>query len=178
LNRPQRHVEGEVESLGGGGRDRVRRSRRERITNELDRLADHIGETCGKARMFQRLDGSSKRCQVVWCHPCQGQLPTKSNAAYHGGAMLSRQASKSRPRGIPVPANGSWSGRRHPPMAGHRGAPELHKFECGLQTRPRPGPSSPCPGRAKAKDLRPMDVNELSSWARGTLSMRISSMPN
>jgi hypothetical protein len=63
-------------------------------------------------------------------------------------------------------------------------APELHKFECGLQTRQRPGPPSPSrarlttaggdclgiaaialPGRAKAKDLRPTDVNELSSLA-------------
>src|SRR6476469_8262353 len=105
LNRPQRHVEGEVESLGGGGRERVRRRRGERVTNKLDRLADHVGEPCGKARMFQRLDGSSERYQVVWCHPCQGQLPTMSSAAYHGGAMLSCQASKSRPKGIPVPAN-------------------------------------------------------------------------
>jgi hypothetical protein len=31
---------------------------------------------------------------------------------------------------------------------------------------------------AKAKDLRPMEVNELSSWARGNQSMSISSMPN
>jgi hypothetical protein len=34
------------------------------------------------------------------------------------------------------------------------------------------------PGSAKAKDLRPMEVNELSSWARGNQSMSISSMPN
>src|SRR3954451_12912013 len=53
----------------------------------------------------------------------------------------------------------------------------LHKFECGLQTRPRPGPPSPrrarvttaggycvgslppLPGSAKAKELRPREVN-------------------
>jgi hypothetical protein len=34
------------------------------------------------------------------------------------------------------------------------------------------------PGSAKAKDLRPMDVSELSSRARGNQSMRISSIPN
>jgi hypothetical protein len=57
-----------------------------------------------------------------------------SNAAYHGGAKLSRQQAKVVPEEFPfrqiVP--GRSEGTR--PMAGRRGAPELHKFECGLQT--------------------------------------------
>src|SRR6476619_3755574 len=83
------------------------------------------------------------------------------------------------------------------PMAGRRGATELHKFECGLQTRQRRGPAIAkprtldhrrrglpriaaiaLPGRAKAKDLRPTEVNKLSSLVPEIQSMRISSMPN
>jgi hypothetical protein len=82
-------------------------------------------------------------------------------------------------------------------MAGRRGATELHKFECGLQTRQRRGPviakprtldhrrrglpriaAIALPGRAKAKDLRPTEVNKLSSLVPEIQSMRISSMPN
>jgi hypothetical protein len=34
----------------------------------IDRLADHIGEPRGKARMLKRGNGSSQRCQVVFGH--------------------------------------------------------------------------------------------------------------
>jgi hypothetical protein len=69
------------------------------VANELDRLADHVGEPRGKSGMFKRLNGASKRRQVGWCHACQIQHRLRSlrhrpaspvfAAASHGASTLS-----------------------------------------------------------------------------------------
>ena len=38
------------------------------VSDELDRLAHHIGKACSKTRVFKRPNRSFERCEVFWCH--------------------------------------------------------------------------------------------------------------
>ena len=73
LYSPQRYLEGHLKTLGGRGRNSVRSGSGEHISNKFDGLTHHIGEARSKTRMFQRLNGSSQRCQVFRCHARQVQ---------------------------------------------------------------------------------------------------------
>ena len=86
----ERHLEGP----GGGCRDRLRGGNGERVSNELDRLADHIGEPRGEAGMFKRGNGSSQRRQVIFAHACKVQhrlrSPSAGEPALGGGSVRRR----------------------------------------------------------------------------------------
>src|ERR1700730_15569416 len=69
LYSPQRYLEGHLKTLGGRGRNSVRSGSGEHVSNKFDGLTHHIGEARSKTPMFQRLNGSSQRCQVVKSNP-------------------------------------------------------------------------------------------------------------
>src|SRR6266849_4749716 len=97
LHGPQRYLEGDLETFGGGCRNSVRSGRGEHVSNEFDGLTHHIGEPRSKTRMFKRLNGSSQRCQVFrcqvfQCHSCQVPIPNDIDQRF-SAAMCSTAAS-------------------------------------------------------------------------------------
>src|SRR6476659_7899044 len=62
---PQSHLERCLKRFGGGGRND---GSWEHVSDELDRLAQHIGKACSKTRVFKRPNRSFERCEVFWCH--------------------------------------------------------------------------------------------------------------
>ena len=68
LHGAQRHLQGRVQALGGGGRDRVRGAFRQRRADQLDRLADDVGQPRRQARVLEQPHRGSKRLQVVVVH--------------------------------------------------------------------------------------------------------------
>src|SRR6516165_10271615 len=80
---PARHLE----CLGGGGGDRLRGGSGERVSDKLDRLADHIGEPRGKPRMFERGNGGAQRHQVALGHACRIEHRLRSSSAREPGVV-------------------------------------------------------------------------------------------
>jgi len=69
----------------------VRGGSGERISDELDRLADDIGEPRGEARMFKQGNGSSQRRQVVFAHACKIEHRLRSSLAREPGVVRRRR---------------------------------------------------------------------------------------
>jgi hypothetical protein len=57
-----------LKRFGGGGRNDAPGGSWEYLSNQLDRLAHHIGKACSKARVFKRPNRSFERREVFWCH--------------------------------------------------------------------------------------------------------------
>jgi hypothetical protein len=65
---PQSHLERCLKRFGGGGRNDAPGGSWEHVSDQLDRLAHHIGKACSKTRVFKRPNRSFERCEVFWCH--------------------------------------------------------------------------------------------------------------
>jgi hypothetical protein len=57
-----------LKRFGGGGRNDAPGGIWEHLSDQLDRLAHHIGKACSKTRVFKRPNRSFERCEVFWCH--------------------------------------------------------------------------------------------------------------
>jgi hypothetical protein len=64
----QSHLERCLKRFGGGGRNDAPGGIWEHISDELDRLAHHIGKACSKPRVFKGPNRSFESCEVFWCH--------------------------------------------------------------------------------------------------------------
>ena len=53
LHGPQRYLEGDLKTSGGGGRNSAPGGGGEHVSNEFDGLTHHIGEARSKTRMFK-----------------------------------------------------------------------------------------------------------------------------
>ena len=91
MHAPQRDVERHLECFGGGGGDRLRGGSGERVSDELDRLADHIREPRGQPRMFERGSGAAQRRQVAFGHASRIEHRLRSSSAREPGVVRRRR---------------------------------------------------------------------------------------
>src|SRR5215471_11348064 len=87
LHAPQRDLERHLECLGGGGGDGLRGGSGERVSDKLNRLADHIREPRGKPGMFERGSGAAQRRQVAFGHACSIEHRLHSSSAREPGVL-------------------------------------------------------------------------------------------